>query len=100
MTVSEFKQVTAVEAARRFSEVNDAALREPVVLTRNGRARTVLLSVETFERYLANERSVVLAKDTPTVFSTRLRRWPWAILIAPMCPTWPISAARDGGACR
>ena len=68
MTISQFKQVTAAEAARRFSEVNDAALREPVVLTRNGRARTVLLSVETFERYLANERNVVLAKDTPPVF--------------------------------
>lgn len=64
----QFKQVTAVEAARRFSEVNDTAMREPVILTRNGRARTVLLSVETFERYLANERQVILAKDTPREF--------------------------------
>ena len=68
MVIHNFKQVTAVEAARRFSEVNDTALREPVVLTRNGRARTVLLSVETFERFLANERSVFLAKDTPVEF--------------------------------
>ncbi len=68
MAIAGFKQVTAVEAARRFSEVNDAALREPVVLTRNGRARTVLLSVETFKRFLANERSVLLAKDTPVEF--------------------------------
>ena len=68
MSVVQFKQVTAVDAARRFSEVNDAALKEPVVLTRNGRPRTVLLSVETFERYLANERRVFLAKDTPAEF--------------------------------
>jgi PHD/YefM family antitoxin component YafN of YafNO toxin-antitoxin module len=68
MTVARFKQVPAAEALRRFSEINDAALKEPVVLTRNGRARTVLLSVETFERFLANERSVFLAKDTPEEF--------------------------------
>jgi len=43
----------------------DQALKEPVVLTRNGRPRTVLLSVEAFERFLANERTVFLAEDTP-----------------------------------
>jgi PHD/YefM family antitoxin component YafN of YafNO toxin-antitoxin module len=73
MTVNQFKQVTAVDAARRFSEVNDTALKEPVVLTRNGRARTVLLSVETFERFLANERTVFLAKDTPPEFLDQLQ---------------------------
>ncbi|MGL4635792.1 MAG: type II toxin-antitoxin system Phd/YefM family antitoxin [Beijerinckiaceae bacterium] len=73
MTVTQFKQVTAGDAARRFSEVNDTALKEPVVLTRNGRARTVLLSVETFERFLANERTVFLAKDTPPEFLDQLQ---------------------------
>lgn len=68
MSVSQFKQVPAAEALRRFSEINDVALKEPVVLTRNGRARTVLLSVEAFERLLANERRVFHAKDTPEEF--------------------------------
>jgi hypothetical protein len=68
MSVRQFKQVPAAEALRRFAEINDTALKEPVVLTRNGRARTVLLSVEAFERFLANERSVFLAKDTPDEF--------------------------------
>ena len=68
MAIDQFKRVAASDAARRFSEVNDAALKAPVVLTRNGRARTVLLSVETFERYLASERAVFLAKDTPVEF--------------------------------
>ena len=68
MTIGQYKQVTSAEAARRFSEVNDAALREPVILTRNGRPRTVMLSVETFERLLAHERQVFLAKDTPPEF--------------------------------
>jgi Antitoxin Phd_YefM, type II toxin-antitoxin system len=73
MSVTQFKQVPAAEALRRFSEINDTALKEPVVLTRNGRARTVLLSVETFERFLANERSVFLAKDTPPEFLDQLQ---------------------------
>ena len=73
MSTAKFKQVTAVDAARRFSEINDTALKEPVVLTRNGRPRTVLLSVETFERFLANERSVFLAKDTPAEFLNQLQ---------------------------
>jgi prevent-host-death family protein len=68
LALAHYKQVTAADAARRFSEVNDTALREPVVLTRNGRPRTVMLSVETFERLLANERQVFLAKDTPAEF--------------------------------
>lgn len=72
MSVTQFKQIPAAEALRRFSEINDAALKEPVVLTRNGRARTVLLSVEAFERFLANERSVFLAKDTPEEFLGQL----------------------------
>ena len=72
MSVTQFKQMPAAEAIRRFSEVNDTALKEPVVLTRNGRARTVLLSVETFERFLANERRVFLAKDTPEEFIDRI----------------------------
>lgn len=72
MSVTQFKQIPAAEALRRFSEINDTALKEPVVLTRNGRARTVLLSVEAFERFLANERSVFLAKDTPEEFLGQL----------------------------
>lgn len=72
MTLGRFKRVTAGDAARRFAEVNDSALKEPVVVTRNGRARTVLLSVEAFERLLANERSVFLAKDTPQIFDAQL----------------------------
>jgi prevent-host-death family protein len=68
MNAHAFKTVSAAEAARNFAEFNDAALREPVVVTRNGKARTVLVSVETFERYLANERGVMLAKDTPEMF--------------------------------
>jgi prevent-host-death family protein len=68
MTVTQCRHVPAADAARRFSEINDQALTEPVVLTRNGRPRTVLVSVEAFERFLANERTVFLAKDAPDGF--------------------------------
>lgn len=73
MNTAQFKQITAGEAARRFSEVNDTALRDPVIVTRNGRARTVLLSIETFERYLANERRYSSPKTHLRSFSTRSR---------------------------
>ena len=76
MALDHYKRVTAADAARRFSEVNDTTLWEPVVLTRNGRPRTVMLSVETFERLLANERQVFLAKDTPAEFLDQLYALP------------------------
>ncbi len=85
MSVTQFKQIPAAEALRRFSEINDAALKEPVVLTRNGRARTVLLSVEAFERFLANERSVFLAKDTRRSSSVNSGRSPRGTSLPPAC---------------
>lgn len=72
MVLGRYRWVTAADASRKFGEVNDAALRDPVVLTKNGKARTVLLSVETFERLLANERTVFLARDTPAMFDAQL----------------------------
>ncbi len=42
------KKVTSADMARRFSEYCDLALNEPVVITKNGRERLVLLSVDEF----------------------------------------------------
>lgn len=48
--------VTSAEAARNFGACQDAALREPVVITRNGRPRTVLLAYEDFVRLSRRDR--------------------------------------------
>ena len=42
------KRVTSSEAARNFSQLSDLALSEPVVVTKNGRDRLVLLGIDEY----------------------------------------------------
>jgi prevent-host-death family protein len=42
------KKVTSADMARKFSEFCDLALNEPIVVTKNGRDRLVLLGVEEY----------------------------------------------------
>lgn len=42
------KRVTSSEAARNFSELSDQALGAPVVVTKNGRDRLVVLGVDEY----------------------------------------------------
>jgi PHD/YefM family antitoxin component YafN of YafNO toxin-antitoxin module len=56
---------TAGELVRQFSHYSDLALTAPVVVTKNGRARNVLLSVEEYERLKRRDRQVFLAEDAP-----------------------------------
>lgn len=72
MTLDRHKRVTAADASRNFAEFNERALKEPVIVTRNGKASTVLMSVEAFERLLANDRAVFLAKHPPRSFDAKL----------------------------
>ena len=44
------KTFTALEAKNRFGKVIDAAQREPVTVTRQGRPSVVILSAEEYER--------------------------------------------------
>lgn len=52
------KRVTALEANSRFGEVLEAAQRQPVCITLNGRPSVVMISAETYERRqrMARER--------------------------------------------
>ena len=43
-------EITARDAKNRFGQLLDAAQRTPVRVTRNGRAVTVMLSVQHYER--------------------------------------------------
>jgi prevent-host-death family protein len=56
---------TAGELVRQFSHYSDLALKEPVVVTKNGRPRNVLLSIEEYERLKLRDRQALLAEDTP-----------------------------------
>lgn len=44
------KRVTALEAKTRFGEVLEAAQRQPVSITRNGRPSVVMISAESYAR--------------------------------------------------
>jgi prevent-host-death family protein len=52
------KSVTALEAKNRFGEVMEAAQRQPISITRNGRPSVVMLSAESYDRRqrMARER--------------------------------------------
>ncbi len=43
------KRISTVELLRSFGAYSDAALMEPIVLTKNGRDRLVLISVKQYE---------------------------------------------------
>ena len=50
--------VTSAEFQRKLGLYQDKALAEPVTITRNGRERLVLLSVEEYQRLKRRDRRV------------------------------------------
>lgn len=59
---------TAGELVRQFAHFSDVALTEPVVVTRNGRPRSVLLSFAEYERLKRRDQQAFKAADTPEQF--------------------------------
>ena len=53
--------VSAAEFQRKLGEYQDRALVEPVVITRNGRERLVVLSVDEYHRLKRRDREALLA---------------------------------------
>jgi prevent-host-death family protein len=58
-------KVGAAEAQRNFGLYQDKALVQPVAITRNGRPRTVMISIEEYERLKRRDRQVLLSEDMP-----------------------------------
>jgi len=52
--------VTAAAVSKNFGAYQDAAVREPVIITKNGRPRTVLLAYEDYVRLAKRDRRVEL----------------------------------------
>jgi PHD/YefM family antitoxin component YafN of YafNO toxin-antitoxin module len=59
---------TSGEFVRQFAHFTDLALSHPVVVTRNGRPRSVLISFEEYERLKRRDQQAFLAADTPERF--------------------------------
>jgi prevent-host-death family protein len=58
-------KVGAAEAQRNFGLYQDKALVQPVAITRNGRPRTVMISIEEYERLKRRDRQVMQSEDMP-----------------------------------
>lgn len=56
-------KVPAAAISKNFGAYQDDALKEPVIITKNGRPRTVLLAYEDFVRLSKLERSVDLTSE-------------------------------------
>jgi PHD/YefM family antitoxin component YafN of YafNO toxin-antitoxin module len=61
--VPDMIKVSAVEFQRNIGKYQDAALTQPVVVARNGRERTVMISVEEYHRLKRRDRRVMGLED-------------------------------------
>ena len=58
-------RTTAMEFQRQIGRYQDLALQEPVEITKHGRSRLVLLSIEEYKRLKLRDRRVYRAGDLP-----------------------------------
>lgn len=58
-------RVSSTEFGKEVGRYQDLALAQPVVVTRNGRDRTVMISVEEYQRLLRQDRHVFAAGELP-----------------------------------
>ncbi len=56
-------RVTSTEFGKEVGRYQDAALSQPVVVTRNGRDRLVVLAVEEYQRLKKRDREVLAIED-------------------------------------
>lgn len=56
-------RISSAEFQQKFASLADDSLTEPLTITRNGRDRLVLLSVEEYERLKRRDRRVVRLED-------------------------------------
>src|SRR6266850_6880272 len=61
--ISKMIKVSAAEFQRNIGRYQDVALTQAVAVTRNGRERTVLISVEEYERLKRRDRQVLRPED-------------------------------------
>ena len=58
-------RVGAAEAQRNFGLYQDKAQVQPVAITRHGRPRTVIISIEEYERLKRRDRQVLMTEQMP-----------------------------------
>jgi PHD/YefM family antitoxin component YafN of YafNO toxin-antitoxin module len=63
--MSEAIRVSSTEFGKEVGHDQDLALREPVIVTRNGRDPTVVISVDEYHRLKRRDRQVFVAIELP-----------------------------------
>jgi prevent-host-death family protein len=58
-------RVSSTEFSKEVGRYQDIALSQPVVITRNGHDRTVIISAEEYERLKRRDRHVFAAGELP-----------------------------------
>ena len=58
-------RVTSTEFSKEVGRFQDSALTQPVVVTRNGRERTVMISAEEYQRLKRRDREVFATGELP-----------------------------------
>ena len=61
-------RVSSTEFGKEVGRYQDLALTQPVVVTRNGRDRTVMISTEEYQRLKRRDRQVFAAGEMPEEF--------------------------------
>jgi len=61
--VASMIKVSAAEFQRNIGRYQDMALVQPVAVTRNGRERTVMISIEEYHRLKRRDRQVLRLED-------------------------------------
>ena len=64
-------KVSAAEFQRNICRCQDIALTQPVVVARDGRERTVMISVEEYRRLKRRDRRVMSLEDFTALEDTR-----------------------------
>ena len=68
------QRVTSREFQRSFGRFQDEALRAPLSITRNGRERLVLLSVEEYARLKRRDREALFVEELSETEIEAIRR--------------------------
>ena len=58
-------RVPSTEFGKEVGRYQDVALSQPVIVTRNGRDRTVMISAEEYHRLKRRDRQVLATADAP-----------------------------------
>jgi prevent-host-death family protein len=67
-------RVSATEFSKEVGRYQDTALIQPVIITRNGRDRTVMISAEEYERLKRRDRQVFASGELPDKIATAVRK--------------------------